>query len=336
MMSSHSSNASTMRRAIRWAITLLVLAVVLWFAGGTLQQAWQQLSATEVHLSLGWSIVAALIYLVALAPMAAYWGLALRSLGQHPRTVDLIRGYYLGHLGKYVPGKAMVIALRTGVLKGAGCDARATVVSLFLETLTFMATGAAMAAAMLVIQGNGGPAHVGLALALAAVAGLPVTPPIAKRLARLVLKKRNGSISSKEPASKESASKESADLLDGITWPLALTGLLAASLSWSVLGLSLWATLRAVGVESAMPFSQIGLWIESSSLPMVAGFLSLLPGGVVVRDTLVVELLTPQISPETALLAAALWRLVTVLSEFALCGIMEATRLGRQFFSPPP
>ena len=305
---------------VRWVLTLLVFAIVLWFAGDTLQQAWRQLAIADVHISWQWCLAAGLLYLVGLAPMVLYWAAALASLDQRPSWVELFRGYYLGHLGKYAPGKALVVVLRTGALARAGCDARATVVSVFLETLTFMSTGAALAAILLATSDE---EAAWLAAGLALIAGLPILPPIARRLAQRVVKKQIAS----------GHTLDNLRQLAGINWKLSITGVLAATTSWCLLGLSLWATLRAVGVDSAMPIAQLALWVKSVALPMVAGFLSLVPGGLVVRDSLVTELLTPAISPQTALIAAALWRVVSLVSEAAICVIIEVSRLG--FASPP-
>jgi uncharacterized protein (TIRG00374 family) len=80
---------------------------------------------------------------------------------------------------------------------------------------------------------------------------------------------------------------------------------------------------------------QLPLWVESVALPVVAGFLSLLPGGIGVRDTLLVELLSPEIPAASALVAAALWRLISLVSEVAACGIIECSRLTRSSLPPP-
>src|SRR5690606_13296264 len=127
------------------------------------------------------------------------------------------------------------------------------------------------------------------------------TPPVARRLARRVVPRD---------------APEAADLSLGITWSLTAWGVIAATLSWVILGLSLWAVLRSLGFSDAHPLWQLPLWIESVALPMVAGFLSLLPGGVGVRDTLLLKLLSGAQIPEgAALVAAALWRLISIVSE---------------------
>lgn len=303
-------------RLVRWAVTLLVVVVVLWFAGGTVQQGWQQLSTSEIDIAWPWVAASAGLYILGLAPMAFFWRLALHSLGEKPPTMAVVRGYYLGHLGKYVPGKAMVAVLRTGALVQAGCRAGSTVVSVFLETLSFMATGAVLAALLLVASGDAPAKYAWLSVGLALLAGLPITPPIARKLAGRVL-------------AKQQANGDNSDPLAGITWRLTAAGVACSTVAWTVLGLSLWAAVQSVSNVTVSPFSQLSLWIEAVTLPVVAGFLSLIPGGAVVRDVLQAELLTPTLPKATALLAAGLWRLISVSSEGATCAILGASRLYR-------
>ncbi len=294
--------------------------MVAWFAGGTLQRGWEQLATTKIEIKWRWLLLSGVLYALGLLPMACFWRLTLARLGQRPGWRPLLRAYYLGHLGKYVPGKALVVLLRTGTLVASGCQTRATVVSVFLETLTFMATGAAIAGLLIAVQGNASPPLVALSATLALLAGLPVIPPIARRLARRVAPTSLG---------------EGADPAQGITWSLTLWGVIAATASWIMLGLSLWAVLRSLGSSEMASLWQLPLWVESVALPVVAGFLSLLPGGIGVRDGLLVKLLSPGIPEATALVAAALWRLISLVSELAACGMIECSRLIRSSPSPP-
>ncbi len=66
--------------------------------------------------------------------------------------LNTLRAYYIGHLGKYVPGKAMVVILRTVMVRGHRVDAAVAAVSVFFETLTMMAVGAFMAAGILAVR----------------------------------------------------------------------------------------------------------------------------------------------------------------------------------------
>ena len=92
----------------------------------------------------------------------------------------------IGHLGKYVPGKAMVVILRAGMIRGPGVDAPLAVVSVFFETLTMMAVGALMAAGIVAVWFRGQPLLFWASLGMMAVAGLPTLPPVFRRLVRIV------------------------------------------------------------------------------------------------------------------------------------------------------
>jgi uncharacterized membrane protein YbhN (UPF0104 family) len=105
-----------------------------------------------------------------------------------------------------------------------------------------------------------------------------------------------------------------------------------------MLGWSLWATLRGIGVESAYPLAHLPILVAAVAISVVAGFASMLPGGLGVRDLLLMQLLAPVCGEPNALVAAALWRLVSVLSELIICVILEIAkrRVSRPSSSQPP
>ena len=97
-------------------------------------------------------VSAGLIYLLGLLPAGLYWHYVLKVLGQDVRLANTLRAYYIGHLGKYVPGKAMVVILRTGMVRGHRVDTAVAAASVFFETLTMMAVGAFLAAGILPLR----------------------------------------------------------------------------------------------------------------------------------------------------------------------------------------
>jgi hypothetical protein len=120
----------------------------------------------------------------------------------------------------------------------------------------------------------------------------------------------------------------------GLTLRLLATGWLAAVACWTILGLSLWATLRGIGVDDVDPLANLPLLVATVSFAVVAGFLSLLPGGIVVRDLLLVELLAPACGEAKALIAAVLIRLIWLLSELTICGILKVAQKLRPRTAP--
>ncbi len=228
----------------------------------------------------------------------------LQAFGQEPRFSEILRAYYIGHLGKYVPGKAMVVVLRTGLLKSHRVDAAVATISVVYETLTMMAVGGFLASAILLVGFRHEWKLAVLSAGLMLVALLPTLPPVFKRLALLV------GIGRRDPGLAERLQTL------GLR-PLAL-GWLTIALGWALMGLSLWATLCAMGLGDTLPWRQLPLLTATVSLAMVAGFLSLIPGGALVRESVVLGLLRPEVGEASALVAALLLRLVWLASEIVL------------------
>lgn len=324
---------------IRWmktAVKLLIVALVLWFVRRTLVDAWRHLEDYEWRLQPAWLIPAGAIYLLGLLPPALFWYRVLRVLGQQPRLGETLRAYYIGHLGKYVPGKAMVVVIRTGLIRSQRVRTGVAAVSVFVETLTMMAVGAFVAAAFLaarvLTRTSGAPEAAGfadramalvgqhflllIAVGLMVVAGLPTLPPIFRRLVRLA------GVGRSDP--------ETAANVARLGFGTLALGWLLMFLAWGLLGLSFWAVLRAMGVAGLSLATDLPLYTAGVALAMVAGFLSLIPGGAVVREAILTELMVGPFGEVVAVVSALLLRLIWLLSELAISVILYAGGLWNQ------
>jgi uncharacterized membrane protein YbhN (UPF0104 family) len=87
--------------------------------------------------------------------------------------------------------------------------------------------------------------------------------------------------------------------------------------------------LRAIGVELRF-INDLPVLIAAAAFSVVAGFLSMLPGGIVVRDAALMQLLAPISGDANALVAAVLMRLVWLVSEVVACGILYVVRSREQ------
>jgi uncharacterized membrane protein YbhN (UPF0104 family) len=308
------------RRWFLWTLRALVLVLVFFGVRGTVLTALDQLSQYQWQVQPIWLIAAGIIYVLGLVPMAWFWHRALASLGQPAPWPAALRAYFFGHLGKYVPGKALALILRVAAVRQWVASIRIAIVCSLLETLTMMAVGAFLAAALSAVVLRLEPRVASLAAAMALVVGLPTLPPVARRLARLGVER----LKQQHESELDLPASVPADIdanLHGINLRLLAAGWLAAISCWTLLGLSLWAILRAMGI-TLDPLGDLPLLIASVALAVVAGFASMLPGGLVVRDALLMQLLTPACGAANALVAAVLMRLVWLVSELAACVIL--------------
>ena len=149
-------------------------------------------------------------------------------------------------------------------------------------------------------------------------AGVPTLPPIFRRLVRVAgVKKMNPEID---------------HALAGLDFRLMIYGWVTVAVGWGVLGLSLWATLRAIPettthpVEWAHLLADWPLTTACVALALVAGFLSLLPGGVGIREWVIMTLLAGPFGPGAAAVSAILLRVAWLGAEFALAAVVYLIR----------
>jgi glycosyltransferase 2 family protein len=300
------------------AIKLLIIALVAWFVRDTLVKAWRQIGEQTWHWRPCWLVSAGAIYLIGLLPAAAYWHYVLKVLGQDVQWTNTLRAYYIGHLGKYVPGKAMVVILRAGLVRGHRVDTAVAAASVFFETLTMMAVGAFMAAGILAMRLREERLLFWGSIGLMIISGLPILPPVFRRLARLA------GIGKSDPAA--------AAALSRLGWSTLLAGWMCMILVWALMAASLWAAFRAMGVTDIGLIEYGPEYIAAVSLSMVAGFLSLIPAGLGVRDLVLVALLVKLFAPAgindtLATVAGGLLRLIWLVSELIISGILYLWRV---------
>ncbi len=302
-------------KLIKWVVRLVVLLAVVWGIARFADGAREDLAKTGFdwrEIRWQWLGLSGVIYAAGLLPACWYWQQILRALGQHPRLMETARAYYVGHLGKYVPGKALVVIIRTALVSGPRVDTTVAAVSIFIETLTMMAVGACVAAVILMFQFPDS-GLVLLAIGLMLGAGLPTWPPLFRWLvAKLQVKRANQGIE---------------DALRGVDGRLMVRGWLSLTVGWGLLGFSLWAVMESipqVAEGSHAAFSDIALFTACVSLAMVAGFLSLLPGGVGVRELVVMTLISthPAYGPVVAIVSAVLLRFSWLMAELVVSAIL--------------
>jgi glycosyltransferase 2 family protein len=259
-------------------------------------------------LRLEWLALAGVCYLVGLVPCIWFWRRLLATLGEPVGWWNLARAYFVGHLGKYVPGKAVVLVLRVALLRPTRISPTLVTASVFHETLSTMAVGAAVACAILLAT----PRETGWLAALAAVlsvaSGAPTLPRVFLRLARLLGAAR--------------LDQEAANRLAHIPLGRVAVGWPVLALGWVLLGASLWCVVRADPASVAPTAIDLLLCTATAALAVVAGFVALVPGGFVVREAVILGTLAPRFGEAQALVAAIVVRLVWLVAELLVSAIL--------------
>jgi uncharacterized membrane protein YbhN (UPF0104 family) len=292
-------------------IKLIIVLLVLWFARSTLLAARAQLALATWRLAPGWLVLSGLLYLLGMLFAGLFWYRVLRDLGQEPYLGETLRAYFIGHLGKYVPGKAMVIILRAGLLSGPRVDPAAAAAAVFVETMTMMAVGTCLGAAIIAWLFPGQMLLFWGALGMTLVSVVPTFPPVFRLAVRLVgLRKW---------------SPMAVEKILGLGYRTLLWGWILNVPAWLLIGLSLWAALRGIGLDGLEPLGQLPQYTCCVSLATVAGILSMIPGGFGVRDAALAQLivtLLPQVHAGPAAVASGMLRIIMLASEAICAGVI--------------
>ncbi len=264
-----------------------------------------------------WMIGAGLAYLVGIAPSWLFWHRTMHALGQSPTLWESFRAYYMSHLGKYVPGKAMVVLIRTGAVRSERTDTTVAALCVFVETLTMMAVAAFVGGATLCFFYRDKPVLLLLAAGLMIAAGAPTIPPVFRKIIRVLRINR--------------LKPDIDTALEGLSYRHMLTGWITIALGWLLIGFSMWLSLGALP-DGPPPIADFPLLLACLSLSLVAGFVSFIPAGVGVREVITSELLERGLgyAPLTAFASAIVLRLSWLMSEIVILVILYVVwRVGR-------
>jgi uncharacterized membrane protein YbhN (UPF0104 family) len=304
--------------------------------GPGLQELWERCQHPQ------WLLASGVLYLLGLGCAATYWYRLLRDLDQHPSWFSAFRAHYVGQMGKYLPGKAWALFLRSSLVRGPRARVGIAVMTSFYEVLATMATGALFAAVFFALQVPDWSApldwhelgrllpraraqaneidpriFVLLALMLLAPVGLPIIPPVFNWLSHRIAMPFRDADAAPLPRVRAISLLEAVVLTTGC---------------WLMMGASLWAILHAIMADApALSLTRWAQYTAFAALSYVAGFIILVvPSGLGVREFFLLLFLVPEISPglgenqtdarATAALAVLLLRLVWTAAELVVVG----------------
>jgi uncharacterized membrane protein YbhN (UPF0104 family) len=288
---------------------LLMAATVVVAIGYTAVKTSQQLQESDFDfrkVKVVWWFAAIAVYIAAMTNAWMFWHRVLLALGQHASPLKTLLAFFASQLGKYVPGKAMVVVIRTDMVRGNQVQTAPAAASVFIETLTWLFVGSVIGCLLLMFLFRDQTVLLISAALMALVAGGLTSPPVFRRIASRmnVARGRNAN-----------------QLLGGLTLPTMAFGWGVMTIGWCLNGFSLWLVLYGIG-GTEITLSDYPLTLACVCLATVAGFISLLPGGLGVRELVMIPMLGARFDSVTAVVAAVIIRLVWLSAELLTSGII--------------
>jgi len=297
---------------LKWLIVFVVGVFLIL----TIRKAYADVLGNREHLNFSamdwrWLLAGVLAYAIGMMPAAAAWLQTLRAFGQTVPFWFGLHTYFLGHLGKYVPGKAMVIVMRVGRLAPLGIEIKPTVVSIFVETLTSVAVGAIVGSIFVFFAPEFPPTWIVVgALICIPCSVLLLLPHTFRALLAILAKSKIGRM----PRS----------VGEAFTWKMMIRTCAWMTAGWLIHGTAGWLILS--GIQSTPGLWTFQAWaacVSAVSLGAVVGFVSMLPGGAGVRELVITWLLSSIVPQPIALFAAIAFRIANLMAEFLVVGIFS-------------
>jgi uncharacterized membrane protein YbhN (UPF0104 family) len=281
---------------------------------------WTEVDRHPVQLNWAWMGLATVVSATAWLPSAWYWRKLISNFGYLPPWPQVIRSHYCGQLGKYTPGKAAVILIRATLIGGAGVPAPAAAFTVTVESVTYMWAGTIAAILLYPWLAPHLPAGIAMAVADPARRAGLIILVLGCGLAGLVaLRKgyyRLNELFQKSPADPM--------LSETRRFPVRTTaaGVVVFLAAWWIQGLTLGLTIRAVSTEP-VNWGDWPFWTGTAAVAVVGGFIAIFsPGGLGVREGLLMELLSRDLGPSKAVLVAVLLRGVMLAGEIIAAGAL--------------
>ena len=286
------------------------------------------LDSQTVTFRPGLLIAAGICYLAAHTLWGTFFWQLLRAGRGRVGWLPAVRAYFVSQVGKYAPGKAWVILLRMMLLQPLGLRPALVGVCGTYETLTTMATGAAVGVVLLPWSGWGLAVGSIEWLGFLALAALPIVLGLSNGLLTRITRKLGKSADIPTPPI-----------------PLLIQGLAQAASGWLFLGLSTALTLAALVPDAGQvtDLDARGL-LAATALSYVAGFAALIvPGGIGARELLLQTMLAAQLAAANvadpagvSVVAAVVLRLVWTVAELALGAALWALARPTPVAQPVP
>jgi len=293
-------NASGFRPLIvvaKWLICLIVVAFVTY----ALAQHIKKIDWATVRFDLPLALAAGgCIVAVTLAQIIAYRFL-LAAYGTAPSWAQAATLSWVPALGKYVPGKVVAIGGTVYLLRKFRIAAPiALSVALMGDALAVL-TGIIVAAPMLRQPEMRARLPGGWiwSLAIVAIGLICLWPPVFASLVNVALRKLNRPTLGAAPHIR-----------------FYIAPVLATACQWIFWGLALWLTTRSIGGD--LTSREIPAMIFMIALANTVGYLALFaPGGIGVREGILLAALTPMMGNMSAIVVLAL-RLIQTIAEIVL------------------
>jgi glycosyltransferase 2 family protein len=294
----------------RWRtpLRLAVAAVFVGFLAVVLAGQWHQAGPLLGRLSIATLLAAFAMVLAGIWATFCSWRAALDDLGVTPPLTGALRIFYLGQLGKYVPGSIWPVVTQIRLGRDYQAPPRTSGAAFVVFMLMLVGTGLLVGVPVIPLLGRDAVDQYRWLVLVLPLMVLVVAPPVLNRVLAVVLR-----LARRPP----------------LPAPLSLTGSLRVAgwmlVSWACYGVHVYLLARQLGAAGG-----VLLWLQCTgafAAAWAAGVLLVVaPAGVGAREAALVLLLGSTVTAPRAAVLAVVSRLLFVVGDLAWAAVAGGAR----------
>lgn len=294
------------RKRLLDVVRVVVLVVILLAVGIALWRNWDAVRGDIGRIGPASLVAAVLLSLASPFLTVCGWRVLMADLGSRLHIAPASGVFFVGQLGKYLPGSVWSVVVQADMAKGLGVPRSRTAVvgllTIMISALTGMIAGLPALPALLTREAGAVPpwAIVAVILALAVL----LWPPLLNRGIRTAMR-----LLRRDP------------LPHDLTPAAVGLSALWFTLSWGAGGLAVWVMARSVAPAGYDGWHLLLVSVSGYLLAAGIGMFSfIVPAGVGVRDGVLVLLLATSMPVAAATAVVVVSRFLTVVADVAWAG----------------
>jgi len=284
--------------AVKWVAAVVAVAFLVW----SVAKQWDKIVRDFASLDALTVTVGVLFTIVALVANMLSWRAMMAASGYRVRLAAASSIFFVGQLGKYIPGGVWSIAAQAELGRAHGLQRTGSAVAALASMLVSMVTAALVGIVAVLLGSSTGFASFWWLIPVIVVGLVCLTPPVLGRLIAIAFR-----LLRRPPQDTT------------LTWSGTVMSLVWSLVMWIAYGVQASVVLRAFGADSPALFP---VAVGAYAVAWLVGFLVIIaPAGIGPREGILVLLLGSVAGGSAPLALAVISRVFMTIGDVVLAGV---------------
>lgn len=283
---------------VKWAAAVVAVAFLVW----SIAKQWDKIVRDFASLDVATVTVGIVFTIVALVANMLSWRAMMAASGYRVRLAAASSIFFVGQLGKYIPGGVWSIAAQAELGRAHGLQRTGSAVAALASMLVSMVTAAIVGIVAVLLASSTGFATFWWLIPVIVVGLVCLTPPVLGRLIAIAFRVL------RRPAQDTT-----------LTWSGTVMSLVWSLVMWVAYGVQATVVLQAFGADSPALFP---VTVGAYAVAWLVGFVVVIaPAGIGPREGILILLLGSVAGGSAPLALAVISRVFMTIGDVVLAGV---------------